>query len=93
MDKNKKAKRFFVLKNFKSRFMKPVILEMEESENYGEESDVVREAENIIDSYLKKMGYEGVSAKRRENKYAQWILHISVIFGVLTMFFVLLRFV
>lgn len=92
MDKNKKAKRLFVLKNFKTRFIKPVILEMEESENDGEKSDVVREAENIIDSYLKKMGYEGVSAKRRENKYAEAVLHVTIVLGVLAAVFVLLRF-
>ena len=91
MNNNKKTKRFFVLKNFKSHFIKPVALEVDTSEN-GEKSDIVREAEAIIDNYLKKMGYNGVCLKKSQRRGAIAV-SLLLVFGIAAVFFLIMRFV
>jgi hypothetical protein len=57
---NKKMKRFSVLKNFKELFLPEAAAQDKEKVK----SDVVLEAESIINEYFRKMGY----AERIENK-------------------------
>ena len=67
---SKKTKRSFVLRNFKVRFVKPAAFAVGDCTPEDEsKSDVVREAEAIIDAYLKKMGYDGVSLYPERKKH------------------------
>ena len=92
MNKNKKTKRFFVLKNFKTHFIKPVALKTESPE-VEEKSDVIREAESIVDNYLKKMGYNGV--RMRKDKKRKWGAAFSALIamGTIAVMFLISRFV
>ena len=89
---NRKAKRSFVLKNLKSRFVKPAVFAVEydtpEDEN---KSDVIREAESIIDSYLKKMGYDGVTARPHARKSGA-VFAITVILCAMAAIYLIVRF-
>lgn len=90
---SRKAKKSFVLKHFKTRFAKPAVFTAEnnipEDEN---KSDVVREAENIIDNYLKKMGYDGMTLERHPHK-GEVVLGLSVVLGIVTAIIFIARFV
>ncbi|MBQ7718357.1 MAG: hypothetical protein IJT38_03575 [Clostridia bacterium] len=88
---SKKAKKSFVLKHFKTRFAKPDAFAAENGITEDEpKSDVVREAENIIDAYLKKMGYDGMTYERHSRKGGV-ILGLSVVLGVITAIFLIVR--
>ena len=89
---SRKAKRSFVLKNFKSRFVKPAVFAVEDDTPEDEnKSDVIREAEGIIDNYLKKMGYDGMSAKAHRRKSNAFFV-IAVTVGVMAAIFLIVRF-
>lgn len=91
MNRNKKTKRFFVLKNFKTHFIKPVALKTEGSED-EEKSDVIREAESIIDNYLKKMGYNGVCLRKNKKRKRGAAFGAVIAMGMIAAFFLILRF-
>ena len=90
---SRKAKKSFVLKHFKTRFTKPAVFEAENCISKDEnKSDVIREAESIIDNYLKKMGYDGVTVEKHSRK-SDVILGCSVVFGIITTILLIMRFV
>ena len=69
---NKKMKRFFVLKNFKELFLSDVFTQDREK---TVESDVVSEAESIINEYFRKMGYaDRVKAKKKQSKSIWFVI-------------------
>ncbi len=61
-----KTKKFFVLKNFKLHKSK----HQDKSEEYTPSSDIVAEAEKIIDIYLYRIGYDKKGGKRKKT----WLL-------------------
>lgn len=65
---SKKTKRFFVLKNIKSQFVEQAFFVPREK-GLGEDgdSDIIIEAERIINHYLKKMGYRTIGSRKRSS--------------------------
>lgn len=85
---NKKMKRFFVLKNFKELFLSDVFTQDREK---TVESDVVSEAESIINEYFRKMGYaDRVKAKKKQSK-SLWVV-VSAAF-ILVALYTTVRFI
>ena len=88
---NKKTKRSFVLKNFKVLFVKPeACAEGSSAPENDNKSDIVREAEEIIDTYLKKMGYNGVEAKPKRKKHTAFYSLVAVT-GAISLIIMLVR--
>ncbi len=80
---NKKMKRFFVLKNFKELFLSDVFTQDREK---TVESDVVSEAESIINEYFRKMGYaDRVKAKKKQSKSIWFVITSAFILVALYM--------
>lgn len=80
---NKKMKRFFVLKNFKELFLSDVFTQDREK---TVESDVISEAESIINEYFRKMGYaDRVKAKKKQSKSIWFVITSAFILVALYM--------
>lgn len=71
---NKKMKRFFVLKNFREFFLSDVFTE--DTDKF-QQSDVVTEAEIIINEYFEKMGYADIVNKKKKGNHL--LLYIGLV--------------
>ncbi len=77
----KKTKKFFVLKNLKSQFIEQAIFVLKEKTPDPDPcSDVVREAEKIIEGYLEKLGYNPRATKKRPK--SSMLVNIMVVLVV-----------
>ena len=85
---NKKMKRFFVLKNFKELFLSDVFTADSEK---PAESDVVAEAESIINEYFRKMGYADRTESKKKRKST--ILCVGIAALIAIVIFVAVRFI
>jgi len=79
------TKKFFILKNLKSDYIEQAIFVLKEATPEPEPcSDVVREAEKIVEKYLENLGYNPAKNKLKEHKKrGGFLINISIVLGVM----------
>jgi hypothetical protein len=89
---NKKTKKFFVLKNFRSQYIDQAIFGLlKKTPETAAYNDVVDEAERIIESYMENLGYVSKKEKIPRKTFNVLLINTLIFAAVLSAAYIIVK--